>query len=115
VNPKDVASRGKAPLHLLPGPALVAAAEALRNGAEKYGPYNWRKEPILASTYISAAERHLRAWYDGENDAPDSGIDHLAHALAGLMILVDARACGAMVDDRPPPAPTGKYLARAEK
>jgi len=103
VNPKDAAARDRCPLDLIPGPAMLAAAWALKDGADKYGPFNWRSVPIKASNYQAAAERHIKAWQDGERSASDSGVHHIAHAIAGLMILLDAEACGTLIDDRPPP------------
>ena len=103
MNPKDAAARDRCPLDLIPGPAMLATAWALKNGADKYGAFNWRSQPIKASNYLAAAERHIKAWQDGERSAPDSGVHHIAHAVAGLMILLDAEACGTLIDDRPPP------------
>lgn len=111
-NPKDAAAAGRVPLHLFPGPALALACLALGDGARKYGAFNWRSEPIEASNYLAAAERHLKAWQDGEEAAPDSGIHHIAHAIAGLAIMLDAAQCGTLVDDRPPAGPTPKILAK---
>jgi len=82
----------------------------MSDGARKYGPYNWREEGVGAMTYLSAAERHIRAWLDGEEEARDSGVHHLGHAAACLMILMDAQAVGNLVDDRPAPAPTNDLL-----
>jgi len=100
-NPKDAAAHTKCPLHLLPPSACRATAWALADGAEKYGPWSWRTAPIRATVYVSAAQRHLLAWMDGEQSAPDSGLHHIAHAIAGLMILLDAEAHGSVIDDRP--------------
>jgi hypothetical protein len=80
------------------------------DGARKYGPYNWREEGVGASTYLSAAMRHLRAYLDGEQNAMDSGVHHLGHAMACLAILLDAEAVGNLVDDRPLPAPTAELM-----
>lgn len=115
-NPKDVLARNESRvlLHLIPTPGLIPAALALMDGARKYGPYNWRDEGVGATTYVSAAERHLRAWLDGEEDAGDSGVHHLGHAIACLAIILDAQAVGNLVDDRPLPAPTAALL-EAEK
>lgn len=55
---------------------------------------------MRASIYYDACRRHLGAWFEGEERDPDSGLPHLAHALACLAILVDARAAGKLVDDR---------------
>lgn len=109
-NPKSAYGITKPPLHLVPSTALVRIAEVMKLGAAKYGPYNWREKSVAASVYVSAAERHLRAWFDGEGIDAESGQPHLAHACACLMILLDAQDIGRMVDDRPCPAPTGDLI-----
>lgn len=108
-NPKTGAARNKLPLHLIPPPAKAGLAEALADGARKYGPYNWREKAVSSTVYIAACQRHLDAWFDGEAVAPDSGINHLHHAMACLAILVDAmNVPGCLVDDRPPPGASQK-------
>jgi hypothetical protein len=111
-NPKDILAQDeqRVLLHLIPSPALIETAKALMDGARKYGAYNWREEGVGASTYLSAAMRHLRSYLDGERDAKDSGVHHLGHAMACLAILLDAEAVGNLVDDRPLPAPTAKIM-----
>ena len=99
-NPKDVVASGKLPLHLWPPTATALGCTAMLEGLLKYGRSNWRPAGALASVYVGAALRHLLAWYEGENNAPDSGLPHLGHALACLAILVDAQANGNLVDDR---------------
>ena len=61
---------------------------------------NWRKDPVTASTYYDAMQRHMLAWQDGEDHAADSGLLHLAHVMANCAILIDAAACGTLIDDR---------------
>jgi len=100
-NPKDAIGRKKPMLHLIPPSALILESLAMRNGAEKYTPYNWRRATVAATVYIDAVMRHVLAWLDGEENAPDSGIHHLAHARASLGIILDAQVQGTMVDDRP--------------
>src|ERR1700753_2565728 len=82
VNPKDLIGSSKPPLSLIPGTALTHLAMAMKNGADKYGAYNWRDYKIQSMIYCDAMERHLRAWIDGEDLAEDSGLHHLAHAMA---------------------------------
>lgn len=105
VNPKDRIGAAKVDLTLIPVSAKVALATALQDGGDglygKYGAYNWRKEPVLARTYLAACERHTDAYREGETLAPDSRIKHLAHAMACLAILIDAESQGMLVDDRP--------------
>ena len=81
---------------------MLHIADAFRDGAAKYGPANWRIDPVSTSTYIDAAYRHIMAYFDGrEQCAADSGVHHLGHAAACLAIVIDAEAQGTLVDDRP--------------
>jgi len=102
-NPKDIAGGKKVPLHLNPPIAAVYQAMAQRDGAVKYGPYNWRDEKIHAMQYVSAMLRHIHAWMDGEEMSPDTDppVHHLGHVMATAAILLDARAYDCLVDDRP--------------
>lgn len=100
-NPKTRLGMAKVPLALIPGPALVHMGEAFRDGALKYGPANWRDEPVTTSTYVNAALRHILSYYDGETNAEDSGVHHLGHALGCLAIILDAEEQGTLNDDRP--------------
>jgi hypothetical protein len=100
-NPKTAFGVQKAPLHLIPPPALLAVAGVMGLGAKKYGPYNWREHAVSASVYQAAAMRHLLAWWSGEDLDPESGQSHLAHAMACCAIVLDAAAVGKLNDDRP--------------
>lgn len=100
-NPKTLVGSKKIPLHLIPPSAKHFLALALEDGGKKYGPYNWRDEPISVSTYYSAGQRHWDAFWDGEDLAQDSKIHHLAHAMACCALLLDAMTVGKLVDDRP--------------
>lgn len=100
-NPKTRVGALKVPLHLVPPSAKHFLALALANGAAKYGAYNWRDEKISVSVYKGACERHLDAFWDGEELAPDSGVHHLAHAMACLALMLDAMTIGKLNDDRP--------------
>lgn len=102
-NPKTRFGVAKPPFHLIPATALAHEACAFRDGARKYGPYNWRDQAVSSTTYMAAALRHIEAWFNGEQVAQDSGVHHLAHARACLAILIDAAECGKLNDDRPPP------------
>lgn len=102
-NPKDLIGEKKVPnLSVIPSAAIVHLARAMQNGAAKYGRMNWREHPVKASIYIDAAVRHLMAWTDGEEDAPDSDVHHLGHAMACFGILLDAQEAGNLIDDRVP-------------
>jgi hypothetical protein len=110
-NPKDLIGVTKPQMHLVPRSAIIRIAQAMANGAEKYGPFNWRTKKVRATVYTSAAERHLAQWFDGEELAEDSGVPHLAHAAACLSILMDAQATGNLIDDRPPAGAASALIA----
>lgn len=99
-NPKDSLGSLKLPLHLWPTTATAMGSLALLDGMLKYGRSNFRAIGVRSSIYFDAVNRHLNAWFEGEDNDPDSGLPHLAHALAGLAILVDAEAAGKLNDDR---------------
>lgn len=100
-NPKDLLGIKKPPLSLVPSAGLIHEAMAMKNGAAKYGPFNFREKKVQAMIYADAAFRHLLAWIDGEETADDSGVHHLGHARACLGILLDAQECGNLIDNRP--------------
>ena len=101
-NPKDRLGARKPPLQLIPPAAELLESSVMALGARKYGPFNWRSTNVKASVYVAAARRHLLQWFDGQDDDPESGVSHLAHARACLGILLDALATGHLIDDRPP-------------
>jgi hypothetical protein len=102
-NPKTRLGKLKAPLHLVPPSADFWLAMALNDGASKYEPYNWRDESISVSVYYGAMKRHINAYWDGEDIAPDSGVHHLAHAMACCALILDAQPINRLIDDRPTP------------
>lgn len=110
-NPKDLIGSTKLPLHLWPETATVGGCIALLEGALKYGRSNWREAGVRATIYTDACKRHINAWLEGEEVAPDSGLPHLWHALACLAIIEDAKAADNLVDDRMYP---GGYHAAVE-
>ena len=99
-DPKGAAGALKTPLGLIPPYAMEQTAWVHKLGSDKYGPYNWRKTGVCASTYVNAILRHLNAWRDGETLDPESGISHLAHVACSCNILLDADHCGTLQDDR---------------
>lgn len=103
-DPKGAAAADRVKLALIPPAAEIQIARALMDGAAKYGEFNWRGNTVEAMTYVHATRRHMAAWIDGEEVAPDSGVHHLAHAIASLVVLLDAFHCGTVQDNRPKPA-----------
>jgi hypothetical protein len=115
MNPKDTVGAKKAPMHLVPAAGAIFSAPAHQNGANKYGAFNWRLQPVQAMTYVAAIRRHIDAWVDGQDEAEDTGIHHFAHALAGLNILADAMGLGILIDDRPPKGPAADLLRAQDR
>jgi cation transport regulator ChaB len=114
-NPKDLIGCKKPPISLVPPSVIIYLAQAFKNGAAKYGPYNWRNKKVKTTIYIDATMRHLLAYLDGEEVADDSGFEHLAHAVASLAVLIDAKETGNLVDDRPTPGAAPKLIKRFQE
>lgn len=80
----------KPPVHLIPPEALLEIAKILAFGAEKYGENNWRKDidnTSYSRTYASI-QRHLLAWFAGQDLDPESGESHISHAATQILILI---------------------------
>lgn len=99
-NPKQLFGDKKPPLGNVPMVSMLALMEALYDGALKYGLYNWRKNPVEAMTYVHAAERHLRLFAAGEEQARDTLVSNLGAVMACCAILLDAQAHGTLIDNR---------------
>jgi hypothetical protein len=80
---------GKLQYGLVPPLALKATVEILTFGAEKYEPDNWKHVPDSKRRYFDAMQRHLWAWKEGEQNDPETGKNHLAHAMCCLMFLYE--------------------------
>lgn len=100
-DPKGEAGKRKPQLHLVPTAAVNAMAEALADGASRYGPWNWREGQINASVYIGAMMRHAFDYRDGQDVTTDSRVKHLGAVMANCAIILDAAQHGTLVDDRP--------------
>jgi hypothetical protein len=100
-NPKTAVGVTKVPLHLVPPSAKHYLALAFKDGAKKYGPYNWREKKVSCSVYMGAAQRHLDAFWDGEDLSRDAKVNHLAHTMACCAIILDAMSINMLNDDRP--------------
>lgn len=83
-----------------------ALAEALTYGFTKYNEQrgdiqNYLKgEGFHYSRIYDSLQRHLTAWYSGENIDPESGLHHLALASANLMFLHTYEISEKGIDDR---------------
>jgi dATP/dGTP diphosphohydrolase, N-terminal len=89
-------------MDLLPSGALIGAARVMTAGLEKYDPRNWERGLLWGSVY-GAAQRHMTAFWNGEDIDPESGLSHLHHAQCCLMFLAEYQARPALFgrfDDR---------------
>jgi hypothetical protein len=106
-------------LDLVPYAAVSQIAEVLTFGAAKYGDNNWCRGARWGR-YFAALQRHVTAWWGGEELDPETGKPHLAHAGCCLLFLMEYQRNGWGTDDRfvgpdgsefkkddgtPPPAP----------
>ena len=99
-NPKDIIGLTKPSLSAVPMRSVYEMSKAMNDGASKYGRFNWRENSVDSDVYIDATLRHLNSWQDGENTTQDSGVHHLAHAMACLSIIIDAELGGNLIDSR---------------
>lgn len=65
---------------MIPVSALAEVARVYENGAQKYSRDNWRKGYRWSLSY-DAMQRHINAFWAGEEFNPDSGLHHLGHAV----------------------------------
>ena len=86
-------------MDLIPTISMRAIARVLTFGASKYGRNNWRKGLAWSRCY-AAAQRHLTAWWDGEDKDPETGFSHLDHALAEIAFLREFEDTHRELDDR---------------
>ena len=86
---------------LIPYDAIRGVAEVLTSGAQKYSARNWELG-IAYGRVFGAVQRHLTAWWQGEDNDPESGRSHLDHALCELIFLSAYEKRGMkQLDDRP--------------
>ena len=74
-------------MDLLDTCALVEVARVMTFGAKKYGDHNWRGG-LTYGRLVAAALRHIFAFLAGEDNDPETGISHIAHAMCCLMMLL---------------------------
>lgn len=111
-NPKTVLGTAKPGLSAVPPVGMLHLGRAMADGERKYGLMNYRDKSVSSNVYYNAAMRHLMAWWDGEQNAPDSGVHHLGHVMACCAILLDAEAHGSLNDNRPTPGTFAKLVAQ---
>ena len=106
-NPKDACGIKKIPTSTISALVKAEVGVAMLEGAMKYGRHNYRITGVRASVYYDAVNRHMDAFWEGEDIDPDSGLPHISKAIAGLVVLRDAQLQDKFVDDRPPKSKDG--------
>lgn len=91
---------GKLPWELYAWDAAEGTVDILAYGAQKYARRNWELGMDWSRVY-GALMRHMVAWWQGEDNDPETGKSHLDHAAACIMFLQAYSKRGAGTDDRP--------------
>ena len=90
---------GKLRFDLIPPDPLKQVAAVYTFGAKEYGPRNWEKGLEWGRAY-AAVMRHMWAFWAGEDNDPESGLSHLAHAAWGCFALMYYSVHHPGLDDR---------------
>lgn len=77
-------NNGKPDYSLLPLSTLKEVVRVLEYGAGKYERNNWLK-PTNWEVSFACLMRHMSAWQAGEDNDPESGRSHLAHAACNIL------------------------------
>lgn len=94
--------RKQAQLGAIDPAALGVVAEVAGYGTEKYDRYNFLKGYDWSLSY-DALQRHLLAFWGGQDNDPESGLPHLGHAAWHCLALIAFTQRHVGTDDRPLP------------
>jgi len=91
----------KVRVDLLPIEPMTQIANVFGFGAKKYFANSYRQgETVVWSRTYGSIMRHMMAFWSGEDNDPESGLPHLAHAGTQLFILMEHTANNTNKDDR---------------
>lgn len=79
--------QGKPDYSLLPFGSIDDLVRVITYGAEKYDRFNWKY--VDKERYKAAALRHISSYMQGEVHDEETGIHHLAHAMANLTFIME--------------------------
>jgi hypothetical protein len=80
---------GKRDWSLLPLESVEEIIKVLEFGQNKYSAWNWANGGGFKYTRVfNSLCRHIFAWARGEDNDPESGLNHLAHASCNLLFLL---------------------------
>lgn len=89
----------KPQLELISPIALEELSKVLSFGSKKYSPWNWSKG-IAYTRVLAGILRHTFAYIRGESKDPETGLSHIAHAMAGCMFILHYERFRPEFDDR---------------
>lgn len=83
------ADSGKTDWSLLPIESVEEILKVLEFGATKYDDWNWSTGNGFSYTRVfNATMRHLWAWFRGEDNDPETGLSHWAHAGCNVLFML---------------------------
>ncbi len=87
-------------LHAIPWESLAELGRVYAFGETKYADYNFRKGYKWSLSY-DALQRHIGAFWNGEDNDQESSLGHLAHATWHCITLLFFSLTERGTDDRP--------------
>ena len=97
---ETVVDNSKPRLSLLNPKFVTGTIMAMMTGVDKYEEGDYLNGHKL-SKYYDKVGRHILAFWGGEDDDPESKLNHLYHAAADLHIMIDILSRKPEHDDRP--------------
>jgi hypothetical protein len=91
---------GKWRIDLIPIWPLRILAAVYAFGAKKYSDWNWAQGMSWSRCY-GCMMRHATAWYEGEDNDHESGLNHLGHVAWNAFALLFYTKFRPEFDDRP--------------
>jgi len=80
---------GKLDWSLLPIDSVEEILKVLEFGKTKYSAWNWSSGDGFKYTRVfNSTLRHLFAWVRGEDNDPESGLSHIAHAGCNILFIL---------------------------
>lgn len=89
----------KPDMSLLSSIGLFKVAQVMTHGKKKYSANNWR-QGLAYTRLLAASLRHIFQYLGGESKDPETGISHLAHAVCGLLMILEFEDTKPELDDR---------------
>ena len=81
-------TNSKVRVSLLSPEFILGTASAMQVGVDKYAQGDYLNGDKL-SKYYEKVQRHVLAYWSGEDNDPESGLCHLYHAAADLNIMLE--------------------------